>query len=77
MISFHEQLAEKHFVPIALTITQTELIDSVRAFLTFLEEVPDEKKRTVHFKSQFERGSAEGYNDKRGIEGKDSKEFLR
>lgn len=65
-----------HFVSVPLTITHHELTDSMEAFLAFLEIVPEIQKRSVHFKSRFERGSADGYNDKRGIEGKDSKEFF-
>ena len=76
MPSFHEKLAEKHFVSLPISLSHTELADAMGAFLIFLENVPDDIKRTIHFKSRFERGSADGYNDKRGIEGKDSKEFF-
>ena len=76
MLSFREQLAKGHFVSLPLTIPHKELTDAMDAFLVFLENVPDEEKRAIHFKSRFERGSADGYNDKRGIEGKDSKEFF-
>ncbi len=76
MTTFQKHLDEKHFAPVPLTITHEDLMASVQAFLTFLTVVPDEIKRVIHFKSQFERGSAEGYNDKREINGKDSKEFF-
>ncbi len=76
MSTFRDHLNEKHFVPVPHGIPHEELLTGIQAFLTFLEEVPEETKRRIHFTSSFERGSAEGYNDKRDIIGKDSKEFF-
>ena len=76
MPSFQEQLNHNHFVSVPLTIPHHDLTDAAQSFLTFLTEIPEPEKRSVHFKSAFDRGSAEGYNDKRGIAGKDPKEFF-
>ncbi len=76
MSQFLEHLNEKHFAPVSLVVPHDELLDAVHTFLSFLSDVPDEVKRTIHFKNKFERGSAEGYTDKREIDGKDSKEFF-
>ncbi len=76
MDSFKDHLNKKHFAPVPHGIPQDELLTAVQAFLAFLEEVPDETKRLIHFTSTFERGSAEGYNDKREDAGKDPKEFF-
>lgn len=76
MSIFHEQLRVQHFATVPLSITSAELENAAHLFLTFLETVPDETKREIHFKSPFPRGSADGYSDKRGIDGKDPKEFI-
>lgn len=76
MTPFRAHLNEKHFAPVSHTISAVEIQTAVDAFLRFLTLVPDVEKRKIHFKSAFERGSAEGYNDKRGDIGKDPKEFF-
>lgn len=76
MTTFLEQLNTNHFAAVPHGIPHTDLIEGVEAFLKFLDVVPTEEKRRIHFKSQFERGTAEGYNDKRDIGGKDPKEFF-
>ncbi len=76
MSAFLEHLNQKHFAPVTHHIPGDELKNAVESFLTFLEEIPDQEKRLIHFISTFERGSAEGYNDKRDDMGKDPKEFF-
>lgn len=61
---------------IPLTVPASELNAAAEHFLRFLENVPEEAKRRVHFKSTFHRGSADGYCDVRGILGKDPKEYF-
>jgi len=76
MTPFRAHLNEKHFAPVSHTISAVEIQTAVDAFLNFLTLVPDTEKRKVHFKSTFERGSADGYSDKRDDIGKDPKEFF-
>lgn len=76
MSAFRDHLEKHQYAPVTIPIPYAIFVKAADLFLRFLETVPDEEKRELHFKSPFERGSADGYSDKRDIEGKDPKEFV-
>jgi hypothetical protein len=72
---FKTLLKEQYYAPVPIDISRKELEDAAGAYLRYLR-LPREVKRSMHYKTNRERETPDGYNEKTAEESKDPKEFF-